>query len=219
MNTILSKLVEIEAALRSLREELAKVEAARDIAQNEVLDYGKLVDVTPVHWLQWFSEFKFNAPTPMGAYEEFFPNLMLGYENDGEARAHVEQTPFVSNNSKIKYALQVWLVKPVDWLTVEFWIPPEAVKNRAEFFLAWRSSVGDAQNVEIYTFERDAANNPLRRKVATRLFPSLTTSDVIKVPLSASNEIVDRKVYFSFPADSFHSLTLEDVRMLVATDA
>ena len=41
MNTILSKLVEIEAALRSLREELAKVEAARDIAQNEVLDYGK----------------------------------------------------------------------------------------------------------------------------------------------------------------------------------
>jgi len=215
VDNILSKLVEIEAALRGVREELAKVQAASDVAQNEAIDFGKLNDVTPDRWSHWFDEFKFGSPTPIAPYQEFFPNIMIGYANDGEIRTHIEQTPYVSTDAKVRYGLQIWLVKPVDWLTVELWIPPQQLSDRSEFFLSWRCSVGNSQNVDIYIFERDASDMPLRRKIATRFFPSLSNTDILKVPINVNSDIVDRKIYFSFSPNSFHSITLEDVRLLV----
>jgi len=210
---IIEKLIEIESALRALREEI--VLQSLDIQRKDLseVDLGSLVDVTPESWKHWFGHLSTPVPAELFPYQDALPDLLVGFPAGGPSPARMEQRASLANKSSLRYSINVWLSTAVDWFTVEFRLPANIVEANALLYFAWTGSVNVSQRIRLILFQRDSSGHEFRSNVSDMIFPSLTWSEIKLVNIEPRPNIKVTKLLFEFPIDSFQSISLDDIRL------
>lgn len=216
---LIGKLIEIETALRSLREEI--VMQSEEIERKELseVNLNSLVDVTPAEWHQWFSDFTIPTPIELSPYRDILPRLLVGFGGDGPSPVRFEQRPYLSASSALRHSLNFWLTSPVDWFTVEFRLPQALIDNQRKLYFAWTGSVNVSQRIRLNLYQRNEAGYEFRSNISDQIFPSMGWSEVKFINLEPRANITITKLLFEFETGTFQSITLDDIRLYIPADA
>ena len=218
MKSILAKLVELESAIRRIRDELALKEMAVDRKDLRNVDFGELEEVTPPEWKSWFHELSFALPTEAYRYQDILPNLQVGYPDGSAAVVNIEQKPYISNGSQIGYCVEIWLTGTLDWLTLEFRAPKALVERHSTFHFAWTAEVHASQNLELFLLQTDSHGRPRKESLGKQFAPASPWSEVKLITMNSSANAEETKIIFAFDTKLFHYIALFDARLFVARD-
>ena len=213
VSRIVERLVEIESALRALREEIV-VQAMESERKNITqIDMSSLEEITPPAWLEIFSKLTLSAPTPIPRYNEMLPGLLLGYAETDSGAVLMEQQPNISNDSEMAQSLNIWLANPMSWITIELIIPQDIANANPDLYFGWTGTFNVSQKVQIDTLRIDDANNVVRHKISQEVVPSVAWSDLKPVHLAKNENIRVTRLLFIPMMNVFQSVRFDSFRL------
>ena len=216
---IIGKLVEIESALRVLREEILLQSMEIERKKLSEIDLSSLIDITPAEWKEWFSRLAIPTPTAVTRYVDMLPGLMMGFPPMEKSPLLIEQQPYISPNSNLGHSLNVWLGAPVPWCTVEFQIPQALAQENPDFYFGWTSRLNASQMLTIDAFQMDEAFQITKTRICEEIVPGIGWSDVKPVHLKPLPNIMRTKIVFSFAMGAFQSIRFDELRLYIAKPA
>jgi hypothetical protein len=216
VSKIIEKLSEIEAALRMVREELAHEILESDCKYLSNVDLTSLEDVTPVEWKQWFDKITFPVPTEIPRFKEILPCFMVGFPPADTIIARIEQRPYISNSSKLKQAVHIELINPVEWLTIELIIPPRIATTHHDLYLVWTANLNVPQVVHVDLHQGPEKSPAIITKISREILPSMDWTEIKPLHLAQTDDIKRTKIVFFLPMDKFKSIRFNDIRLYKA---
>ena len=216
MRQLMAKLTRIESMLRELRDELAALDRARP-AGEQMDAIGHLRDVTPVGWTQSFTSLTRTEPTALTPFERIGADIMVGFDEADAGSILCSQEPVVAAEAAtgVRVSTDVWIIRPVKWITFEFSIPAPLRAEHDTFYFLWVGSAREPQRISVLAYRRVAGGEQFHDHFEPAYMHHDVTAEIRTIRLQREADLTDCKICLSFDTARLSGFSIQDARLYV----
>lgn len=216
MRQLMAKLTRIESMLRELRDELAELDRARP-ASEQMDAIGNLKEVTPVGWTQSFTSLARTEPTALAPFERIGADIMVGFDEADAGSILWSQEPVVAAEASagMRVSTDVWIIRPIKWITFEFSIPAPLRAEHDTFYFLWVGSAREPQRVNVLAYRRVAGGEQFHDHFEPAYMHHDATAEMRTIRLKREAELIDCKLCLSFDTSRLSGFSIQDARLYV----
>lgn len=216
MRQLMAKLTRIESMVRELREELVELDRATP-ASEQMDAIGNVRDVTPVGWTQSFASLTRTEPTALTPFERIGSDIMVGFDEADAGSILCSQEPVVAAEGAagVRVSTDVWIIRPVKWVTFEFSIPAPLRAEHDTFYFLWVGSAREPQRINVLAYRRVAGGEQFHDQFEPAYMHHDPTVEIRTIRLKREAELIDCKICLSFDPSRLSGFSIQDARLYV----
>ena len=216
MRQLMAKLTRIESMVRELRDELTELDRA-STAGDAMEAIGNLLDVTPAGWTQSFTSLTRIEPTALTPFERIGADIMVGFDAADAGSILCSQEPVVAAEAAagVRVSTDVWIIRPIKWVTFEFSIPAPLRAEHDTFYFFWVGSVREPQRISVLAYRRVTGGEQFHDHFEPAYMHHDATAEIRTIRLKHEAELTDCKICLSFDTARLSGFRIQDARLYV----